>query len=352
MKIVHIESGLGNQMLSYCEYLAMKKMNPNDQVFIENIIYDIPECSEEICQWNGYELKRIFNINAPNVKSIFSEEQWSSIMREIRESEFWIRKIHNWNWPVYFTKAFNHAGLALINARGDFEEPTFMKTILESEEKNIKNRIKSSTLYEYLRSWKYRHVSEDSLVNYEKDLFYESTENILTGQLLDFKFKKSGIERIEKEIRDSFKFPAISDARNVDLSNELEAKNSVAIHARRGDMLGVNHGCYVSGYFRRAVSYIRSQVSSPEFYIFCDPQSVSWAKENEKVLGLNFKRDKIHFVDWNKGENSYIDMQLMAKCKHQVITNSSFGWWGAWLNEYPGKITCAPDYNINTTHTF
>ena len=52
MKIIHIESGLGNQMLSYCEYLAIKKMNPDDDCFIETIVYDIPECNDVICQWN------------------------------------------------------------------------------------------------------------------------------------------------------------------------------------------------------------------------------------------------------------------------------------------------------------
>ena len=64
MKIIHIDSGLGNQMLSYCEYLAMKKMNPDDDCYIETIIYEIPECQEVVCQWNGYELNRIFGINA------------------------------------------------------------------------------------------------------------------------------------------------------------------------------------------------------------------------------------------------------------------------------------------------
>lgn len=58
MKIVHIESGLGNQMLSYCEFLALKKSNPKDDIFIETSIYDIPECNDTICQWNGYELNR------------------------------------------------------------------------------------------------------------------------------------------------------------------------------------------------------------------------------------------------------------------------------------------------------
>lgn len=132
----------------------------------------------------------------------------------------------------------------------------------------------------------------------------------------------------------------------------LECIASVAIHARRGDMLGYNYPCYRFGYFKRAVSYLRKRVSNPVFFIFCDPGSVGWAKENGHILGLDFKRDTVYFVDWNKGEESYRDMQLMSKCKHQIITNSSFGWWGAWLNENPDKITISPSYLVNTTKTF
>jgi len=67
MKVFHIESGLGNQMLSYCELLAMKKMNPDEDCYIEKIIYSIPEPNEYISQWNGYELDRIFGIHAPDI---------------------------------------------------------------------------------------------------------------------------------------------------------------------------------------------------------------------------------------------------------------------------------------------
>ena len=111
MKVVHIESGLGNQMLSFCEYLALKKANPQDDVYIENIIFDIPECNEVISQWNGYELNRVFAIDAPNVRSLFDDVKWNKIMAEIRASRFWVLEEHNWNYPVVFTNAINNAGL-------------------------------------------------------------------------------------------------------------------------------------------------------------------------------------------------------------------------------------------------
>ena len=80
MKIIHIESGLGNQMLSYCEYLAIKKMNPQDDCYIETIIYDIPECNDVICQWNGYELDKVFNLHTPNIHSIINSKNWNQLI--------------------------------------------------------------------------------------------------------------------------------------------------------------------------------------------------------------------------------------------------------------------------------
>ena len=90
----------------------------------------------------------------------------------------------------------------------------------------------------------------------------------------------------------------------------------------------------------------------PIFCFFCDTGSIDWCKNNAEIFGLDFRKDAVYFVDWNKGNESYRDMQLMAKCKHNIITNSSFGWWGAYLNDNSEKITCSPNAWINTTHTF
>lgn len=346
MKVIHIESGLGNQMLSFCEYLAIKKVNPTDNCYIETITYDIPECNEVICQWNGYELDRIFHLNAPNIRSLFSDEAWEGIMRDIHASQFWLK---NWNYPVYIPQALRQAGMNLKNVLGDFEAPgATAKTDLHLP------RYKKTFLFQYLNFVRRKILKKTHTVkkSYEGDLFIKSDDDLFAGQQLFFKYKNSGIERIEQEIRKAFAFPAITDSANLRAAKEISSQQSVAIHARRGDMMSFNFDCYYGGYFKRAVQYIKNQVGDPTFYIFCDPGSVDWAKSHSKVLGLDFNRDKIHFINWNSGENSWRDMQLMALCKHQVITRSSFGWWGAFLNTYPNKITCSPESVYNTTHQF
>lgn len=351
MKVIHIESGLGNQMLSYCELLALRKANPTDDCYLETIVYDIPECNETICQWNGFELERIFNIRESNISSFFSKEEWGNIIHEIRLTKFWE---HNWNWPVYFEKVFQAHGLDLRNAIGDFEAKGCNKKTGSAKGFSIKEVIRNFTIYQYLHSKKIHQQYLRIAPTYSNEAihFLTSEENLLAGQRLTFKYIGSGIDQIETEIRKTFTFTGNNDKRNTSALKEIHSCNAVAIHARRGDMLGSNYDCYKFGYFQRCMKYIKSQVPNPVFYIFCDPDSVSWAKDNAPILGLDIKRDALQFVDWNKGLDSFRDMQLMAACKHQVITRSSFGWWGAWLNEYPGKITCSPDPLINTTHHF
>lgn len=349
MKVVHIESGLGNQMLSYCEYLAMKKANPTDDVYIENIIYDIPECNDVICQWNGYELERVFGIKAPNIKEIFSQEEWNSIISDIRDTKFWEK---NMNYPVYFTNIFKKYGIDLVNTFGDFEDPNFSYNLHFKKTffNRLKNLFRKTYLFNEIKMWKMRRPCPMEELNCSDILFPTTQDNLFAGQKLLFKNRGSNIELIEKEIKESFVFPQVTDERNISILEQIENTESVAIHARRGDMLGFNYPCYATDYFKRCTRLIRKHTNDPFFYFFCDPGSVQWVKDNYKIFGIS-KKDKVVFVDWNKGLESFRDMQLMAKCKHQIITNSSFGWWSAWLNTNPNKITCSPDFRINTTNT-
>ena len=349
MKVIHIESGLGNQMLSYCEYLSLKKMNPNDDFYIENIIFDIPECNEVTCQWNGYELKKIFGIDHPaNIRTLFTQGQWDSIMKEIKDSEFWNK---NMNYPIYFTQAFNNAGLSLVNEKGNYEDACFREPIIDTPLKKVFKTFKETNLAYILRRI-IRRVREKKYIK-ENDrrskLFVSTSKDLFTGQWLAFKFRGNNRELIDNEIRQTFKFPKFIDQKNIEMSQFLSKVNSVAIHARRGDMLGTNGWCYKHGYFRRAVNHIRKHVENPVFVFFTNTGSIDWCKENADIFGLDYTKDQVCFVDWNAGEESYRDMQLMGFCKHAIITNSTFGWWGAFFINNPNKITISPLIEIDTT---
>ena len=182
-------------------------------------------------------------------------------------------------------------------------------------------------------------------------LFYTGKEDALIGHRLTFIKRGNNIEAIEKDIRQTFQFPPFTDDRNITFSKFLQENETVAIHARRGDLLTSNARYYKTRYFRRAVKYIKERVRQPVFVFFCDPGSIDYCRKNLNIFFLN-KQDKVFFVDWNTDRESYRDMQLMSLCKHNIITISSFGWWGAFLNENPHKITISPEIEINTTNHF
>lgn len=140
-------------------------------------------------------------------------------------------------------------------------------------------------------------------------------------------------------IRRDFAFAAPLEGENLDNAEQIKKFNSVSVHIRRGDYVtnpktrAVLQSCQLD-YYLAAVDWIRKRVSEPHFFVFSD--DIGWADVNLNLQG------NIYFIDNNVGGNSYFDMQLMSLCSHHIIANSSFSWWGAWLNPSHKKIVIAP----------
>ncbi|MEN9919663.1 MAG: hypothetical protein RL662_2099 [Bacteroidota bacterium] len=138
-------------------------------------------------------------------------------------------------------------------------------------------------------------------------------------------------------IRHDFTFKQPLNARNAEISTMMEATNSIALHIRRGDYTNPNSNLPVLDidYYKRAIRHINNKIENPAYFIFSD--DVEWVKANLDLLPY-----KHQYITWNTGNDSYIDLQLMTCCKHNIIANSSFSWWGAWLNGNPAKLVIAP----------
>ncbi len=155
-----------------------------------------------------------------------------------------------------------------------------------------------------------------------------------------------GIWQVEEYFRDiretileEFDFKVPVDIRNSTLIEKINHSDSVSIHIRRGDylnerwnnILGVIQG---TSYFNNAAKYLEEKVKNPCYFVFSD--DIAWAKENLKLVNSVY-------VDHNKGKESYIDMYLMSLCKHNIIANSTFSWWAAWLNRNVTKMVIMPE---------
>ncbi len=147
---------------------------------------------------------------------------------------------------------------------------------------------------------------------------------------------------VEPVLRRDFVFRPDDDPRNRELAAWIEAPEqtgrTVSLHVRRGDYHDpANRAVFgdicTPEYYRRAVDFIRARVADPRFVVFSDDPA--WVRGNLPLDGARY-------VDWNRGDASFRDMELMSRCHHHVIANSSFSWWGAWLDPRPEKIVAAP----------
>lgn len=134
--------------------------------------------------------------------------------------------------------------------------------------------------------------------------------------------------------------------RNGSVMKEMLSSNSIAIHVRRGDYFKPPYDKIYAGicsieYYNKSIELVKQKFSNPHFFVFSD--DIEWVKDNLK-LGT----DQVLFVDWNRGNDSVYDMFLMSKAKANIIANSTFSFWGAFLNEqnpyviYPAKWFASP----------
>ncbi len=179
-------------------------------------------------------------------------------------------------------------------------------------------------------------IEEKAEHSFDPKVFEAKGNTILLGRWQNPRY----LEGIENELREAFRFQAPLDAEAEELRKEIMASNSVALCTRRGDyvqfasvkkMMGDTN----TSYYSRAVAYMNEHVKNPHYFVFAD--DVPWSKENIKLPPNTVYIGKL-------GPKWSYHLELMSLCKHAVITNSTFYWWGAWLNSNREKIVVSPDY--------
>jgi len=143
---------------------------------------------------------------------------------------------------------------------------------------------------------------------------------------------------VEQTIREDLRIPPPTDGLNQRMAGEIRGSNAVALHVRWVDAPGSTgtHNLSVD-YYRRAIALMDRQIESPHYFLFSDYPEDACAK-------LSLSKGQVTCVSHNRGdENAYADLWLMTLCRHFIIANSTFSWWGAWLGEDGSKIVCTPD---------
>ncbi len=143
---------------------------------------------------------------------------------------------------------------------------------------------------------------------------------------------------IEDEIRKIFTFKKPLSLES-EKTTAILGTNSASIHIRRGDYLKTQT-LNVCGkkYYLNAVKMLLEKTNITDLMVFSD--DMDWCRNELKLEDFG---TKVIYVDWNKGADSWQDMALMSKCKNHIIANSTFSWWGAWLDPNIDKIVICPE---------
>lgn len=176
--------------------------------------------------------------------------------------------------------------------------------------------------YHFDQKWLLTH-NWDKLKKYE-DLY-------ISGYLANPKF----FYQIEDLLKKEFTLKVDLNAANQKMMDKIQSCNAVMLHVRRGDY--VNNNYFVSqpvSYYLEAIEQIKQEVKDPVFFVFSD--DLNWTKDNIKTDG------EVHYCDINDGKTDYMELALMSNCKHAIIANSTFSWWGAWLIVNENKTVIVP----------
>lgn len=181
-----------------------------------------------------------------------------------------------------------------------------------------------------------RNVIVEKGISFDKNIFKAPANCMLIGYWQSDRYFKE----IENTISADFELANDPDEYSLKILDSILHSNSVSIHFRRGDYVSNEnafkiHGICKLSYYYKAIQIISEKVLNPEFYVFTD--DMKWVREYFKI---DFPCTYIEGNDKRSEE----DLRLMSHCKHNIIANSSFSWWAAWLNQNSDKIVIAPKF--------
>lgn len=217
----------------------------------------------------------------------------------------------------------------------------------DEELKKIKKGILTSRIPKSIKSFYYsfqKNIILEKYFHYDPTFFDSPSNAYISGYWQSIQYFESFSEHIRKDFR--FKTPM--EGENQKISESIRATSSVSLHIRRGDYIthaytNQFHGTTSLDYYNNALEYIKKKIDNPHIFIFSD--DMDWVKRN---FNLSLPTT---YIDHNN--IAFEDIRLMSLCKHNIIANSTFSWWGAWLNENPEPIIIAPKkwFNDSTLNT-
>ncbi len=281
MIIQFLNGGLANQVFQYifARYLELSG-GERQKVFLDDSFFFVEKVH------NGYELEKVFGIQANLLSRQFDEDVWQELIKNKKNG-------------ISIPQSFLNMG-------------TNIKMISEVENPFGFNPFQGRV--EYLPS---ANQFYPDIFRQEGDIYYH-------GYWINKGWLGAYRDRLLEELR----FPAIEDSVNLAYAEQIREKESVAVHVRRGDYVTLNWAIAPEGYYQAAEMLLQNM---PEAVFFVFSDDIPWCRANEKALGFNLAKDVV-YVEGNTAGNNYRDMQLMTLCKGMLMSNSAFCYLAALMN--------------------
>jgi hypothetical protein len=219
----------------------------------------------------------------------------------------------------------------------NFDLLSFEANILFAAKQDINDLLPSHNFekaFQYFSPLKKRTYYREKSFSFDEKVLRLGKNVYLKGYFQSEKYFLPAKNMIRKDF--TFKGSVVTHV--AEFVSQLNNTSSVSIHVRRGDFsknpeISEFHGTLEKEYYLAAINLVRSKIENPVFYFFSD--DIDWVKENLSIPNASYLSGSIT-------KNHFEDLYLMSQCKHNIIANSSFSWWGAWLNENPGKLVIGP----------
>lgn len=220
----------------------------------------------------------------------------------------------------------------------DYFDRLKYKACTEEEKSALIGR---GTLLDRVKGKLFPHLKK---VFYEADMYHPEIFDFRDKYLCGYFACEKYYADIMSMLREEIKFPVSNNPKNSELAQEMRNCQSVSIHIRRGDYLDPENAAMfgnicTEAYYAGAVKELKQLYPDAHFYIFSD--------DMEYVKKV-YNGEEYTTVDINKGDDSFYDMWLMSRCRHNICANSTFSFWGARLNPNPEKVMVRPSIHKNS----
>lgn len=285
MKLQYLNGGLGNQLFQYIFY-RYYQLHAADTIYLDDMKFF------KVREHNGYELERVFGLTPNLISNYFEPDVWE--------------------YMVSIAKG----GGDLCQQMKDMGSDIIM--VAET-----------------------RNFSFDGEVHFIKTNEYHPGLTKLPGNIYFFGYwiNKEWFNSIRETIMRELNFPPITDRKNLEYQNIIATQNCVSVHIRRGDFVKLGFDL-PEEFYHQAMNNMAAVMPDATYIVFSD--DITWCREKYHELGLDKAKEKLIFMSGNEGERSYIDMDLMSRCRGMILANSSFSYFAALYNSRPDKLIINP----------